>query len=58
MPRVQRPGVGLRRPLPASAVADAAQEVFERGPHLLVLVGVDAGVHDRIGHGQKQQPAF
>lgn len=56
--RAQRPGVGLGRALPPRPVADAAHQILDGRPHLLVLVGVDAGVHDRVEHGQQQQPAL
>lgn len=56
--RAQLPGVGLRRPLPPGAVANATQEVLNGRPHFLVLVGVDAGVHDGVENRQEEQPAF
>lgn len=56
--RAERPGVGLGGALPPRAVPDAAQEVLDGHPHLLVLVGVDAGVHDGVEHGQEEQPAL
>lgn len=56
--RAVQPDVGLHRPLPPRAVPDAARHVLEGGPHLLVLVGVDAGVHDGVQHRQQQQPAL
>lgn len=56
--RAQWPGIGLRRPLSSSAVANAAHEVLESCPHFLILVRVDAGVHYRVEYSQEQQPAF
>lgn len=53
-----RPDVGPHGPLPPRAAPDAAQQVLEGGPHLLILVGVDAGVHDGVQHRQQQQPAL
>lgn len=53
-----RPDVGPHGALPPRAVPDAARQVLEGGPHFLVLVGVDAGVHDGVQHGQQQQPAL
>lgn len=56
--RAVRPDVGPHGALAPRAAADAAYQVLEGGPHLLVLVGVDAGVHDGVEHGQQQQPAL
>lgn len=56
--RAERPGVGLRRALPPRPVANAARQILDGRPHLLILVGVDAGVHDRVEHGQQQQPTL
>lgn len=53
-----RPDVCPHRPLPPRAVPDAARQVLEGGPHFLILVGVDAGVHDGVQHRQQQQPAL
>lgn len=56
--RAVRPDVRLHRPLPPRAAPDAAHQVLEGGPHFLVLVGIDAGVHDRVEHRQQQQPSL
>lgn len=56
--RAAGPDVGPHRALPPRAAPDAARQVLEGGPHLLILVGVDAGVHDRVQHRQQQQPAL
>lgn len=56
--RTVRPDVGPHGPLPSRAAPDAAHQVLEGGPHFLVLVGVDAGVHDGVEHRQQQQPAL
>lgn len=56
--RAEGPSVGLGRALPSRPVADAARQVLDGGPHLLVLVGVNAGVHDRVEHRQQQQPTL
>lgn len=52
------PDVRLHGPLPPRAAPDAARQVLEGGPHFLVLVGIDAGVHDGVEHRQQQQPAL
>lgn len=56
--RAERPGVGLSRALAPRPVADATSQILDGRPHLLILVGVDAGVHDRVEHSQQQQPTL
>lgn len=56
--RAGRPDVCPYGALPPRTVPDAAHQVLEGGPHLLILVGVDAGVHDGVQHRQQQQPAL
>lgn len=56
--RTERSGVGPCRPLPSRPVPNATHQVLNGHPHFLVLVRVDAGVHDRVENSQEQQPAF